>query len=243
MTTNPGDTALYRFFWRAGILVRFQVIGGEQLQDAGPAIYVPNHLGALGPVMSVLSIPVRFYPWVVEEMLDHQMAPRYLYNDFVHPAWHLNGRLGVAIATALSQISVRLLNGLGSVSVDYEQRRSLSAFRHSMTLLTAGRSLLIFPEDRYGAEDPETGMRPFRCGFIGLCPMYERVTGRRLPLYPLAVHKGRKTVTVGRPLFYENQGNRHADIRRTCDELYARVRQIYLAEPRNLGSEGTATAG
>ena len=229
MSGNPGDKALYRFFWRVGAPFRYRLAGTEQLQDAGPAIYIPNHLGALGPVMSILSIPVRFYPWVVEDMLDRRLAPPYLYDDFVHRAWHLSGRLGMAVGTAQSRISVPLLNGFGSVAVDYEQRRSLSAVRRSLALLVAGKSLLIFPENDRMPEDPETGIRPFRCGFIGLCSMYERATGRRLPIYPLAVHKGRKMITIGQPLFHGNQGDRHAEVRATCERLYQRVREQYLA--------------
>jgi len=229
MSDNPGDNTLYRFFWRVGAPFRYRLAGAEQLQNAGPAIYIPNHLGALGPVMSVLSIPVHLYPWVVEDMLDRRLAPQYLYDDFIHRAWHLGGRLGMAVATALSRISVPLLNGLGSVPVNYDPLRSLPSFRRSLPLLMAGKSLLIFPEDNKTPEDPETGIRLFRCGFIGLCSMYERATGRRLPIYPLAVHKGRKTIAIGQPLFYESNDEHHVHLRRTCKQLHESVRQMYLA--------------
>jgi len=229
MGSNPGDTALYRFVWRAGGPFRYRVVGREQVQDVGPAIYAANHLEAIGPIMSILSIPVRFCPWVIGEQTDFRRAPRYLYDDFVHPAWHLNGRFGMAVSWALSRITVPLLTGLGCVSVDSTRHETLPAFRRSLELLMAGKNLLIFPEEPSSPVEPETRLRQFQCGFIGLCSMYERAAGRRLPMYPLAVHAGRKTITFGRPVFHENRGDRHADVRATCGRLRERVRELYLA--------------
>ena len=229
MGSNPGDTALYRFVWRAGGAFRYRVVGREQAQDAGPAIYVSNHLDALGPIMSVLSIPVRFHPWVIGEQTDPRRAPRYLYDDFVSPAWHLNGRLGMAVSWALSRITVPLLTGLGCVSVDSTRHETLPAFRRSLELLTAGENLLIFPEEASSPEEPESRLHQFQCGFIGLCSMYERATGDRLPIYPVAVHAGRKAIAVGQPVFHENRGDRHVDVQATCDRLRERVRELYLA--------------
>jgi 1-acyl-sn-glycerol-3-phosphate acyltransferase len=229
MGSNPGDTALYRFVWRAGGPFRFRVVGHEQVPDAGPAIYVSNHLDALGPIMSVLSIPVRFYPWIVAEQTDYRRAPRYLYDDFVSRAWHLNGRLGIAVSWALSRITVPLLTGLGCVSVDSTRHETLPAFRRSLELLTAGENLLIFPEEASSPEEPESRLHQFQCGFIGLCSMYGRTTGGRLPIYPVAVHAGRKTIAVGQPVFHENGGDRRADVQATCDRLHQRVRELYLA--------------
>jgi hypothetical protein len=175
----------------------------------------------------MLSAPVCLYPWVIGEMTDFKRAPRYLYDDFVHPAWRLRGHFGTAIAKPLSWLAVWLMRGLNAVSVDRNRGRCVDAFHHSLALLAQGKNLLIFPEDPARLPDPQTQLHPFLCGFIGLCYMHERACGGRLPIYPLAVYPGSKTIAVGEAVFFEDNGNRRQDIRRVCDQLQGKVHELY----------------
>jgi 1-acyl-sn-glycerol-3-phosphate acyltransferase len=160
-------------------------------------------------------------------MMDAARAPQYLYDDFVHPAWHLNRRFGLAVSAALSHLTVGLMHGLGCVSVDRNRGRNLSAFRHSLALLNQGKNLLVFPEDPKGLLDPETRMRPFLCGFVSLCSMYERATGRPLPMYPLVVSSQAKTVSIDTPIFFGPRDNHRHNIRVVCACLRAKMEALY----------------
>lgn len=223
MNSNHGSTPIYKFIRLVGAPFRFQVVGLENVQDDGPAIYVCNHLGSIGPIEAILSLPVRCYPWVIGEMTDPQRAPGYLYDDLVHPTWGLNGRFGMLVSTLVSRIAVGLLNGLGSISVDTTRNRTVAGLRRSLALLAEGENLLIFPEDPSQPPDPETQIRPFQCGFIGLCHIHGRDSGSQLPVYPMAVHAKSRMIAVGEALFFENRGDR----RQASGRLHHCVSELY----------------
>ena len=233
------------FLYRAIRLLRYsfayRCVGQENIQGDGPGIYVANHLDSVGPVEVVLSVPMRFHPWVVAEMTDPKRAPRYLYDDFVGPIWHLRERFGMAVAAVLSRLTVGLLLGLGCIPMDLHRRRYMGAFRRSLDLLQAGGNLLIFPEDPQGPLDQATRMRPFMAGFLLLCRQYERAAGHQLPLYPVAVHRERRIVAIGTPLFFSPAGagrQWREDILQARDRLQAAVKELYRALEAGKGPAG-----
>ncbi len=221
---------LYNAARLAGSPFAFRCEGLANIRDHGPAIYVANHLAAIGPIETVLSLPVRLYPWVIGETMDHARAPRYLYDDLVAPSWRLRGRFGMLVSTVVARLAVGFLWGLGCVEVDSNRGRYLAPFRQSLALLQEAKNLLIFPEDPRGPLDPTTRMRPFQRGFVLLCPLYEGLTGRRLPLYPVAVSTRRRVVTVGQPIFYEANGRRREDVLHTCARIEAQVQRLVVKD-------------
>lgn len=229
---------LYTTVRTLGSSFRYQVKGIDGIVDGGPAIYVANHLNSLGPIQVILSVPLRFYPWVIAEMTDTRRAPLYLYNDFIHPAWHLNGRFGMGVSWLVSRIAVALINGLGSVSVDRSSGWTGAAFRHSLDLLMDDRNLLIFPEDPLLTMDPETKLFPFMCGFVALCRMYQKKTDRQLPVYPLAVQPASRSITISEPVHFQDNGRRRQDMRDFCDQLQEIVGCLYLQGSVNNASSG-----
>jgi len=226
--------------YRAIRLLRFpfayRCIGMENVEGNGSAIYVANHLDSVGPVEVVLSVPVRFHPWVIAEMTDPKRAPRYLYDDFIGPICGHDERLGLPISAILSRLTVGLLRGLDCIPVDRNRRRYMGAFRRSLTLLEAGKNLLVFPEDPNGPIDPATRMRPFMAGFLLLCTKHARLTDRQLPLYPVAVHRERRVVAIGAALRASSGGHWRADVLQTRDRVQAAVKDLYLAVEE--GKEG-----
>lgn len=232
MRQPRGFNLLYSFVRLAGSPFRYRVVGLEHVVGPGPAIYVANHLGAAGPLASVLSLPIRLYPWAIAEMTDYRRATRYLFDDFVHPTWHLEGAPGLAVSFVISRISVTLLRGIGSVSVERHRGESFGAFRRSLQLLSEGKNLLVFPEDAQQPADPATHLYPWLCGFVGLCSMHERETGRRLPVYPMAVHPGTKTLAVGAAQYHADNASHRLDVRRTCEQLRQAVADLYAALER-----------
>jgi hypothetical protein len=85
----------------------------------------------------------------------------------------------------------------------------------------------IFPEDPATSADPETQLHPFLCGFVALCYMHEDATGRRLPIYPMAVHPGSKIVAIGKVIFFAEGGNRREGVRETCRRLREDMERLY----------------
>jgi 1-acyl-sn-glycerol-3-phosphate acyltransferase len=219
--------AVYRAFRAVGAPFRFRVEGLRYVGPHGPAIFAANHLNSLGPIQAILSIPVRFYPWIIGEMLDPVRAPRYLYDDFVSRDLHLEGGTGMAVATAISWISVRLLRAAGAISIDNNRGRILDGFRRSLELLAEGHNLLIFPEDTREPADPETGMHPFKPGFAQLCTMHQRTAGQELPVYPMAVHAGARCIAIDRPMFVRDGGGRREELELARATLRERMVELY----------------
>jgi 1-acyl-sn-glycerol-3-phosphate acyltransferase len=206
----------------------YDVIGLENIQTPGPAIYIPNHLGPTGPIETVLSIPIRFYPWTIGEMSDPERASKYLYDDFVHPVLHLKGRFGLWFSTMLTKISIPLFRSIGVVPIDRFGGWTADGFRHSMRLLQEGKNLLIFPEDSIAAMDPATFMRPFMPGFATLCSLFQSQAGIELPVYPVAVHARAETISIGKPEFLHVQGSKRQAIETFTQLLETRVRELYF---------------
>lgn len=220
---------LYKTFTSLGFPFSYECIGLNHIRVRDPAIFVSNHLASLGPVQMVLSLPIRLYPWVMAEMLDFQRAPLYLYEDFIRPTLHLQGDLGSFVSKLLSRASVRLLRGIGSISIDRSQGVFMEPYHRSLDLLCQGKNLLIFPEDSHAPLNPESDMRPFMRGFVLLSPMYYRQTGRQLPFYPAAVSSQSNKVAIASPLYYDlrHDHDRQA-IAQFCDQLQAKIKTMYI---------------
>ena len=219
---------LYKTFTSLGFPFSYECIGLNHIRVRDPAIFVSNHLASMGPVQIVLSLPIRLYPWVMADMLDLKRAPAYLFDDFIRPSLHLQGRLGFLVSRILSQAAVRLLNGIGSIPIDRSQGVFMGPYRRSLDLLSQGKNLLIFPEDSEASLDPESDMRPFMRGFILLSPMYYHQTGRPLPFYPVAVSSQSNKIAIAKPLYYDlRHGQNREAITQFCDQLQNKIKTMY----------------
>jgi len=227
------DSLVYDLGCLIGSPFSFDVVGFENIQTPGPAIYVANHLGPTGPIETMLSVPIRFYPWAIAEMLDFERAPQYLFNDFVLPILHLKGRLGLLFSTMLTKISVRLLRNIGAIPIDRFGGWTAEGFRQSLRLLQEGKNILIFPEDPLLTSDAETSMRHFMPGFATLCSLYITEAGCPLPVYPMAVHAGSETVAIGKPEYFLPLGRHRQAIDAFSLQMEGRVRELYLELKRS----------
>ncbi len=227
------DSLVYDIARFIGSPFSYDVVGFENITTPGPAIYIANHLGVIGPIETILSVPVRFYPWIIAEMLDFKQAPEYLFNDFIHPVLHLNGRFGLLFSTLLTKISVRLLRSIGSVSIDRFGGMTADGFRQSLRMLREGRNLLIFPEDSQLSMDPDTLTRPFMPGFVTLCSLFQADVSTCLPVYPMATHAASETVAIGKPEFFHSFGRHREAVNTFCLLVEERVKALYLELQKN----------
>ncbi len=227
MNHLAGAPPVYRTIRAIGAPFRFRVSGLDHVRDGGAAVYTANHVGSLGPVQAILSVPVRFYPWIIGEMLDPIRAPRYLYDDFVSRDLRLEGWAGMTVATAISWISVRLLKGAGAIAIDNNRGRIIDGFRRSLELLAEGANVLVFPEDNRGPIDPQTRMYPIKPGFAQLALMHRRATGEQVPVYPMAVHPRARRIAIGSPMVIEGGNGRRSELEHACAELREQMVDLY----------------
>jgi hypothetical protein len=211
---------LYQFI--VGVLDLFlwggKLLGEDNLPRRGPAVFIANHLDATGPIAAACSIPLRFHPWVIADMMDKELAPIWLQSDFVERQLHLTPPLSHWVAKALCRISVPLFYSLGCIPVytnDYE--RMQETLEMSMILLRERKFLLVFPEDYRLPKDPVTRMQPFQHSFVRIGERYYAETGERLEFFPLTIHGSGKLV-VGKPVVF-NPLNQVGMERRRLKEL------------------------
>lgn len=205
-----------------------ELVGEQDLPERGPAVFVANHLGSLGPIAVTCSLlPRRLYHWVIEDTIHPQKAPDYLRVDFVEPELGLKPPLSLYAATAIAKISVPLLRSLGGIAVPHDFEGIQETLRASIALLREGKFLLIFPEDPKQPPDPATKMRPFKKGFARLGELFFEATGGRLEFYPLAVHPTRK-VSAANPVVYQPLNPPVTERLRIKNLLEASIRRMVL---------------
>ena len=211
---------LYQFI--VGVVDLFlwggKLIGEENLPKRGPAVFIANHLDATGPIAAACSIPLRFHPWVIADMMDKELAPIWLQSDFTERQLHLKPPVSRWVAKALCRISVPLFYSLGCIPVyanDYS--RMHETVEMSMEVLREGKFLLVFPEDYRLPKDPVTKIQPFQHSFVRVGERYYAETGERLEFYPLTIH-GTGNLVVGKPVVF-NPLNQVGAERRQLKEL------------------------
>ena len=204
------------------------LLGADELPERGPAVFISNHLGALGPIAVGASIPLRLHAWTHADMLDPHLAPDYLRRDFLEGQLHLPPPLSDWTARAISKVHVPLLRAIGCVPVHTTPEGLLETFRLSVDLLAQGECLLVFPENPALPLDPHFHMTPFKKGFARLGELFYERTKKILPFYPLAVHAESFTVRVGRPVRYNPLGDPAKERLRIKDLLERTIHEMYL---------------
>ncbi len=230
MPGGPLNDSTYHFlrFLLDANLWGGELLNADHLPSSGPAVFVSNHLGALGPIGVISSIPIRLYPWIIADMVDSRLAPDYLRVDFVERELGLRPPWSMVLARLIAAISTPLLRSVGCVPVYREAQNLQTTFAMSLSLLQQGKCLLIFPEDPRLPADPLTRIAPFKKGFARLGERYYRQSGTRLPFYPLAVHESRR-VMVGQPVTYDPLNPRADERLRIKHLMEHSIREMYLA--------------
>lgn len=204
-----------------------ELLDRENLPDQGPAVFVCNHVGALGPIAVYASLPFCLHFWIHADMLDPDVAADYVRQDFVEKQLHIPLPYSRWVAPWIAKIHVPLLSAIGGVPVYHTPEGLHRTFERSVDLLAQGAFLLIFPEDPEQPMDAKYHMQPFKKGFTRLGELYHKHTGRRLAFYPLTVHARSLTVRVGQPVVY-NPLNRPAQERmRIKNALEYSIREMY----------------
>jgi hypothetical protein len=224
----------HRFYQAVRILgapFSYRCIGGDKLK--GPAILVANHLGVVGPIQVVLSIPQQLHLWGSANLLDKARIVDHLMGDFVVPVLHLRGRFGKLIAKVIGRIVMPMLDRMEMVPVDRYDIVLSGAFKRSMQFLEQDGLLLVMPEDPTLPMNPVSGLHPFMSGYLYLCSLVKKRSGQNLPVFPVAIHKKGRSVVIGDPLYYENTGNTRLDMLRMTGRLEKTIERMLMAGIKN----------
>jgi hypothetical protein len=210
-----------------------ELFGEENLPDKGPAVFIANHLGPLGPIGAVCSLPFRLYPWVASEMVDPVLAPDYIRVDFVEPRLKLTPPFSRKFSKALTRITVPLIKSIQGIPAYLGGQELLfETLEKSLTLLQEGKCLLVFPEYAILGSDSMIKFYPFQKTVFRLGEMYYEATRQRLGFYPVAVHESHK-IKVGPPFLYSPLAQPVKERLRLKNLLEGAVHQLYLELDRD----------
>jgi 1-acyl-sn-glycerol-3-phosphate acyltransferase len=214
--------ALDLFLWSG------ELVGEENLPKEGPAVFVANHLGPIGPISVVCALPLRLYSWIVGEMVDKDLAAEYLRIDFIEPRLKLRLPFSRLFSKVLSRITVPMMKALDCIPAYVGgQERLYDTLKASLSLLLEGKHLLVFPEYSILGSDSLARMYPFQKTVFRLGEMYYESAGQRLPFYPVAIHESGK-VMVGRPVAYNPLNSLGVERHRLKDLMEETVKKMYL---------------
>lgn len=178
------------------ILWHGQTLGSEYLPRGGPAIFLGNHSGPLGPIACISAAENRLYPWIHSAMLNPQRAPTYLRTDFVEKSLRLKPPASTWVARGLARLTVPLLRDAGCIPVySSESLRNMKVtLQASLERLLMGQCLLVFPEKPQWEEDPATHIHRFSKGVLWLVELYYLQTGLPLRIIPFSVHSAHRLI-------------------------------------------------
>lgn len=219
-----------------------ELLGDENLPEKGPAVFIANHLGPLGPIGVVCSLPFRLYPWVVGEMVDPILATDYLRVDFVEPRLRLKYPISLYFSKFLSRITVPLIRSIGGIPTFYKGKQELlnATLDQSLHKLIEGKYLLVFPEYALIGSDSMVKIYAFQKTVFRLGEMYYGATSLRLKFYPVTVHPSRK-VSIGAPFIYNPVSQPVNERLRLKRALESSIHQEYTKLDRDSQTENLLT--
>ena len=187
-----------RFF-----LPRLQV-SWEVPHDGEPCVFVCNHDRAKGPLQMAVNFPMRedSLVWIFADPLDRKTTPAYVRQDNwwrkdspLAPVWN------VLIPPVVSLILPPILRSAPHIPV-YHDGRAVRTMKDSLRALRDDRKhIVIFPEipTGYGEHNEEA----INEGFLNLLPMYRRMTGIELKIWPIHLDQGRRRMAVKAPIMMD----------------------------------------
>ena len=121
-----------------------------------------------------------------------------------------------------------MIERLEVVPVDRHDVVLSGAFKRSIQFLEQDGLLLVMPEDPTLPVDPVSGLHPFMSGYLYLCSLVKKQSGRDLPVFPVVVNKKKRQVIIGDPLYYVDTGQIKQDMLMMTRRLENEVQHMLL---------------
>lgn len=197
-----------RLFNFLGPIVRFFIpklnVTWQVPHDGEPSVFVCNHDRSFGPLEMALNFPLDepYRAWIYAAPLQRETTPAYIRQDnwwnkdsFLAPLYN------AVIPPVVSWILPPILRSVPHIPV-YHDARAVTTMKESLNALRKdGAHMIIFPEipTGYGQHDTEK----INEGFLNILPMYQKLTGKELKMWPVHMDRDRGIMSVRAPITME----------------------------------------
>jgi len=217
--------------------------GTENLPQE-PAIIVANHCQMNGPIACELYFPGDRYTWCAGEMMHAKEVAEYAYRDFWSQKPKYSRPFYKLLAHLITPISVCVFNNAKTIGV-YHDSRILSTFKNTVTRLSEGSHVVIFPEHD-GVYNHI--LSDFQDKFIDIARLYYKKTGKELSFVPMYIAPKLKKMYLGKPIRFSAEEPIDQQRQRICRYLMEEITAIACSLPehtvvpyRNIGKKNYGT--
>jgi len=195
----------------------------------GPCVIVGNHAQMNGPIVAELYIPGDRSIWCNAEMMHLREVPDYAFRDFwSHKPKYIRWFFKIA-SYVIAPLSVCIFTNAETIPV-YKDSRLLTTFRQTLTRLTEGASVVIFPEHD-GKYDHI--VNDFQDKFVDIAKMYYKRTGKVLQFVPMYIAPALKKMYIGKAVSFDPDADFKLERRRICSHLMGEISAIGRACPEH----------
>lgn len=170
--------------------------------DGEPAVFVPNHARAWGPLDMALYFELTDNSriWYNAGVIDRKNLPAYIRND---DWWNPKSKLAWFYNITVPYICALLLPPVFKCTPDipvYYDNRVTTTFRQSTQAIKNGENLVIFAQLPNGYQSHDAHLIK---GFLLIAPLAWRRCGVRLKFYPVHIDHDDGKIHVMKPIAFD----------------------------------------
>ena len=159
-----------------------------------PVIFVGNHAHMHSPIIFELYPPVKLRTWCAGALFNIRTAPSYAYTDFWSMKPVLTRPFYKLLSYVIAPLCVIVFNSASTIGV-FRDNRIITTFRKTVETLSAGESVVIFPEC---LEKHNNIVYSFQTHFVDIAKLYYKRTGKKVKFVPVYVAPDLKKVYLGK---------------------------------------------
>lgn len=201
-----------RFFRLCRRILRIQYARFRQIGEAditGPVVYICRHRNAKGPVSALCLLPMNTLPWVISAFMKRDTCIDHMKNYTFSVTWKRGPQQARRLANLCGPLFSRLVRSTGAIPVYRNSLQVRETFRQSIDALSAGSSLLIFPDVDYSRESGD--IDALYDGFLLLEQLWHRRTGEHIRFVPVNVSLTKKTIVIGKSISFSDKLSFHEE--------------------------------
>ena len=200
----PGGKAYKAMRWMLQTFSHKMTCHWEVPFDGEACVFVPNHVGIFGPIDMIAKFPhyEDCVPWFNHDVADPKLVPAYVRQDYWwKPGCWAEPILNVTLPYLAAAVLPPILRQVPGIPVHHDMR-VMTTMRQSLKQLRSGKHLIIFPEQPSGHGEHHDWINT---GWLNLCTMYYRATGKNLKLWPVHIDMDKHEFRIAGPVIFDGQ--------------------------------------